>query len=315
MAQRLAVTESFINKGTSVRKVIRFASVANSTWYGNQREDDQRRHNKGRPVPGYAINLNGEIILDERIIDALKLYRSRKEFINGGGYRKLKYYLQRDYGVVVNHKKIYRLCREHNLLLPKRKKRKRKGGRISQNRVVTRPNQLWEVDLKYGYIHGENRFFFILAILDVYSRLIVNYYVGLQCKGKDLVFTLEIGIERYKVDKEVLIIRSDNGSQMTSKVFMEYVEGYGEEKLIHELIPPATPNKNAHIEAFNSILEIEFLQVRYFNSYGQAYEETVDFIDIYNNERIHGSLNYMTPMEVCYLYHKGGELNLKEVRV
>lgn len=93
------------------------------------------------------------------------------------------------------------------------------------------------------------------------------------------------------------------------------VKGYGEEKLIHELIPPATPNKNAHIEAFNSILEIEFLQVRYFSCYGQAYEETVDFIEKYNTERIHGSLNYITPQEAYRFFYNGNGIKFKGVRV
>ena len=79
-------------------------------------------------------------------------------------------------------------------------------------------------------------------------RLIVNYYIGLRCTGKDLVFTLNNAIKDYRV--------------------------FNKDQLLHELIPPATPNRNAHIEAFNSILEIEFLQPRYFMTYGQAYLET-----------------------------------------
>ncbi len=181
--------------------------------------------------------------------------------------------------------------------------------------VVTRPHQLWELDLKYGYIHGENRFFFILPIMDIFTRLIVNYYIGLRCTGKDLVFAVNTALDAYKLDRGSLVIRSDNGTQMTSKSFMEYVGSFGSEKLIHELIPPATPNKNAHIEAFNSILEVEFLQVRYFMSYGQAYEETVDFVERYNNERIHGALNYITPQEAYISYYNGCSSNLKEVRV
>jgi len=97
----------------------------------------------------------------------------------------------------------------------------------------------------------------------------VNYYIGLRCTCKDLVFTLNNAIKDYRVfNKDQLIIRSDNGSQMTSNVLIKNVDKFGKDQLLHELIPPATPNKNAHIEAFNSILEIEFLQPRYFMTYG-----------------------------------------------
>ncbi len=147
-------------------------------------------------------------------------------------------------------------------------------------------------------------------------RLIVNYYVGLRCTGKDLVFTLNNAIKEYKVfNKDQLVIRSDNGSQMTSTVFIENANKFGEDELLHELIPPATPNKNAHVEAFNSILEIEFLQPRYFKTYGQAYLETTGFMEFYNTSRLHGSLKNRTPMEVFESFKKGEALNIPEIKV
>jgi putative transposase len=175
---------------------------------------------------------------------------------------------------------------------------------------------MWELDLKYGFIHGENRFFFIMAIIDVFMRLIVNYYIGLRCTGKDLVFTLNNAISEYKIfHKDQLVIRSDNGSQMTSNVFIKNINEIGADQLIHELIPPATPNKNAHIEAFNSILEIEFLQPRYFMTYGQAYSETTEFMEFYNTRRMHGALKYRTPMQIFELFKKGKDLNIPAVKV
>jgi putative transposase len=250
------------------------------------------------------------------IVSALENYRSKKEFANGGGYQKLTDYLKRDFKYTVNPKKIYRLCQENGLLLPKKKKRKKPRSKRCVNRLICKPHQMWELDLKYGFIHGENRFFYILVIIDVYMRLIVNYYVGLRCTGKDLVFTLNNAIKEYKVfNKDQLVIRSDNGSQMTSTVFIENANKFGEDELLHELIPPATPNKNAHVEAFNSILEIEFLQPRYFKTYGQAYLETTEFMEFYNTSRLHGSLKNRTPMEVFESFKKGEALNIPEIKV
>ena len=262
------------------------------------------------------MNPDGSVVLDQLIVEALEGYRAQREFANGGGYQKLSQYLRRDYNYTVNHKKVYRLCRENGLLLPKRKKRKKARSKRCINRIITRPHQMWELDLKYGFIHGENRFFFILAVIDIYTRLMVNYYIGLRCSGKDLVFTTQDAIKHHGIlDGNQLIIRSDNGSQMTSNAFIDHVESFGEDRVLHELIPPATPNKNAHIEAFNSILEIEFIQPRYFKTYGQAYQETVEFMEFYNNRRIHGSLKSRTPMEVYEQYKKGLELNISPVKV
>jgi putative transposase len=78
-----------------------------------------------------------------------------------------------------------------------------------------------------------------------------------------------------------------------------------------------TPNydKNAHVEAFNSILEIEFLQPKYFMTYGQAYSETIEFMEFYNANRIHGSLKYRTPIEVFELFQSGEILNIPEIKL
>ncbi len=96
---------------------------------------------------------------------------------------------------------------------------------------------------------------------------------------------------------------------MTSNVFIKNTKLYN-----NELIPPATPYKNTHVEAFNSILEIEFMQVRYFKSY-KVYEETIEFIHKYHTERIHGSLKWNTPNEARQLYLNGGDLGIKKVKL
>lgn len=210
---------------------------------------------------------------------------------------------------------MYRLCEKHALLLPKQKKRNKGIRKRCSTQIITQPNSLWELDLKYGYVHGEKRFFFIMAIIDVYVRLIVGYYIGLRCQSKDIIFTLNHAIDRYNDFRNQLVIRSDNGTQMTSHAFMKNIEKFNESEIIHELIPVASPNMNAHIESFNSILEVEFLQTRFFETYGQAYEQTVDFMNHYNTIRIHGSLNFRTPLEVYTQYKQGLPLGIKAVKV
>jgi hypothetical protein len=45
------------------------------------------------------------------------------------------------------------------------------------------PNQLWQADIKYGYVAGRDRFFFVFSIIDVFDRVIANYYRGPVCEG------------------------------------------------------------------------------------------------------------------------------------
>jgi len=87
--------------------------------------------------------------------------------------------------MTVNHKKIYRLCKENQLLL-KRKKKIKQIKKLASNQIVTGPNQLWQFDIKYGYIHGENRHFYFLAFVDVFTKKVMGYHLGHFCKASDL---------------------------------------------------------------------------------------------------------------------------------
>ena len=241
------------------------------------------------------------------IVTHLKEYRASIEFTNGGGARKLSKYLAIEHKVYINHKKIYRLCDENDLLLFRqgdKKKRKFRKSRCEYTEVSC-PNELWQFDLKYIWIHGENRWCFFLGFIDVVSKKITGWYVGKSCKAGDLVFTLNQAIKSENITSDhLLTIRSDNGPQMSSNRFYFYLKNL-EKKLTHEFIPPRSPDRNAYIEAFNSILETEVLQVRYFRNYEEVYEAMVRFIEFYNNRRLHGSIGDRSPRMFIEGFNKG----------
>jgi putative transposase len=153
------------------------------------------------------------------------------------GYLKLTYLLRREHQLVINKKKVYRLCEELGILKPQRKIKERYPRKLARNRDVTAPNQLWEVDLKYGYVHGENRFFFVQSYIDVYDRQIVDYHVGLRCEAVDAVDTPKRAVwKRNLLEKtELPTILSDNGPQFVSMAFETTCEQLG---LEHERIRP-----------------------------------------------------------------------------
>ena len=131
----------------------------------------------GRPPPGFTLNRDGVTILDQTIVTILKEYRASIEFANGGGARKLAKYLAIEQKIYINHKKIYRLCDEYDLLLfrqEEKKNRKFKKSRCAYLEVSS-PNQLWQFDLKYIWIHGENRWCFFLGFIDVVSKKITGW--------------------------------------------------------------------------------------------------------------------------------------------
>ncbi len=223
----------------------------------------------------------------------LKIYRQDPFFQVEGGSKALSKYLRRDHGLIINHKKVARLCKANGLLLSRPKKKKTKFGKIAKNHQVIQENQVWEFDIKYGYLHGEQKFFFLLAFIDVFSRDIKGWYLGRSCKNSDLLSTLKLALASSEITTEHgLTIRSDNGPQMRAGSFQESLEKLPAE---HEFIPVRTPNKNAHIESFFSIYD-KHMQEQYFWEFSEAYRWTMEFIDFYRNSRIHGSLG-MSPVD------------------
>jgi len=237
---------------------------------------------------------------DSFIVDCIKAYRELPFMQQEGGHRILKHYLNRDYQLKINHKRLYWIMRENNLLIRRHRKKQIRMRKIAVDTPITRPNQLWQFDIKYGYIHGENKFFFVCAFIDVFTRDIMGLHIGLRCTANDILTTLKHALITQRIDEtDGLRIRSDNGPQMTSYQFAR------ELKLLpasHEFIPTRSPNQNAFIESFFSLLEINVMSAFYIDSYAEAYQLVVEFVDFYRNFRIHGSLK-MSPTDFVKQYY------------
>jgi putative transposase len=312
MGERREVVDSVLNQHpkSCVSKVCQFASYSRTQFYYNQKET----HNKssGRPIPGFTINRDGKHIYDDQIVNLLKKYRSEIHFMNAGGNKVLVKYLALEHQIYINHKKIYRLCHENNLLLHKvsRLKSKIKKKRC-EYQEISAPNQLWQFDLKHIYIHGERSWSYLLTFIDVYSKKVVGFAVARSIKAGQLMITLSQALMSEGIDSSSgLKIRSDNGPQMSSNRFHFYLKRL-EQKLKHEFIPPRTPNRNAYIEAFFSIFEASVIQVQYFNNFGDVYKSVVDFIEFYNTRRLHGSIGFISPKTFLEKYEKGEITNYR----
>lgn len=162
--------------------------------------------------------------------------------------------------------------------------------------MIVATDQLWEIDIKYIYIVGEERFLFLMCVIDVYDRMIVDYHIGLSCEGKHAARLIQRALwKRQLFDKENKpVIRTDNGPQFISHIFEKACETY---EIEHERIPVKTPNKNAHIESFHAQLERERLRDIKLTNYQEAYKVISDYIDFYNKRRIHGKLYDLSPHE------------------
>lgn len=96
---------------------------------------------------------------------------------------------------MINHKKVYRLCKELDILRPQRKTYPNRPRNLAKREKVTDSNQLWQMDVKYGYIEETKQFFFQISVIDVFDKTVIDYHLGLSATAKDASRVLETALK------------------------------------------------------------------------------------------------------------------------
>lgn len=209
------------------------------------------------------------------------------------GYRIMSEYLKRD-GYSINHKKVYRIMKAAKLLQT-RIARDHSDKKYVKHRKVktTRPLECIEMDIKMVWIPQKGKSAYLLSVIDVHTRRILKDYFSFNIKQKQVIELLSELFDELDYPKNV-VIRSDNGSQFIAKNVREYLSLIG---VSQEFTHIATPEENAHIEAYHGTLRREiFTKYEYF-TFGQIEQILKNYVVFYNNKRLHGLLGKITPME------------------
>ena len=283
----------YIDKGLPKSRILVLLKIPRSTYYHSspalQLQRGRKRSLTTEKLSGSeSIAVTGDQLLEE-ITDLLS-----GEFVCYG-YKKATRHLQRS-GYQINRKKVYHILKD-NHLLNHRYNYRSPAKRVVESIVRVRsPNEVWEMDIKYVYIQGENRTVYLFAIIDCFSREVVGKHLGYHCSSRDVKMAMDFAfLERGIQAISKVRIRSDNGTQFVSRMVELFLSS---QSIEHERIHPATPKEDAHIESFNSILEKEVIRRFEFSSFEDAMGTIERFIAFYNNERLHSAINYKTPKEV-----------------
>jgi putative transposase len=178
------------------------------------------------------------------------------------GYWKL-YYLMRNQGHIVNHKRIYRLYKELKLQMRRKYKKRLVEMKSAQIDKPERQNQTWSIDFMTDTLVSSRRFR-TLNIIDDFSREAVAIEVAKSITGLRLTRMLDkaAGINGYPKN-----IRCDNGPELRSKALSEWVKKNNVNILF---IQPGKPTQNAIIERFNGTYRREILNAYLFKSIAQV---------------------------------------------
>ena len=205
------------------------------------------------------------------------------------GYRRIHTILVRE-GFKVNHKKVYRIYKEENLTVKKRKRKKTAKYLGEKALAPIRPNERWSMD----FVHDSlacGRKIRTLNIVDDFTRECLAIEVDHSIGGKRVIKVLE----RLKAERGLPeSILTDNGSEFTGNDMGRWAYARNQR---HLFIEPGKPFQNCFVESFNGRFRDECLNEHWFLNLQHAKEVIEEWRLDYNNERPHGSLNEMTPAE------------------
>ncbi len=277
---------------TSIDKLCRWADVAKSSLYYHAHPGSRGMKASTRTVIG-----NCGFVENSLVVDQIRAVLSMDYCIYG--YRKMTAEL-RELEYYINHKKVYRLMKENHLLCSKRIEVQGKRKWVKHRRIkAIKPMEYLCLDIKYVWVQGERRWYYQLAIMDVYSRRILCWLLRSSVRQTDVIALMRWLDLRYGL--KGVVIRNDNGSQFIAHKVREVLQALEAKQ---EFTHVATPEENAYIEAFHSIEQSELIDRHSFSSYFDAKQHIEKYVYWYNFKRKHGQIGMTTPVKKWEAYYR-----------
>ncbi|MBA4263372.1 MAG: IS3 family transposase [Comamonadaceae bacterium] len=227
--------------------------------------------------------------LHEKIVEIAHV---RRRF----GYRRIHDLLRPQFPGV-NHKRVYRLYRQANLAVRRRKKSKRPINERVPLQLARTVNEVWSMDFVSDSLSGGRRLKY-LTVADDFSHESVDIVVDFGISGHYVTRVLDRAALFRGYPKAV---RTDNGPEFTSRAFMAWAQAHG---IRHILIQPGRPMQNGYIESFNGKFRDEHLNECWFQTLHQARTAVAIWRTDYNEVRPHSSLGRMPPARFAELHRQ-----------
>jgi putative transposase len=173
------------------------------------------------------------------------------------------------------------------------------------------PHEHWHVDFSYLNIGGI--FYFLCAVLDGCSRMIVAWDIRTTMREIDSEIVLQKARETYPEAKPRII--TDQGAQFKSREFKSFIAQW---QASHVMTSPYYPQSNGKLERFHQTLKDQAIRPKTPLTVEDAKRITGDFIDYYNTQRLHSGISYIAPQDRLegrhHQIHKARDKKLEDAR-
>ena len=259
-----------------VVKLTRWLGISKAKFYSwKERYGRANEHNASVPRDHWIEDWERQAIIDFHGMYPLE------------GYRRLTFMMLDMTDVAVSPSTTYRVLRAAGVLDRWNRAPSKKGTGFVQPLVA---HAHWHVDIAYLNISGT--FYYLCAILDGYSRFLVHWEIRESMTEADVETILQRALEKFPDVKPRII--SDNGPQFIARDFKVFIREAG---MTHVRTAPYYPESNGKIERFNKTLKVTTIRPKAPASLNEAIRVVADFVDHYNNVRLHSAIGYVTPAD------------------
>ena len=212
------------------------------------------------------------------------------------GFKKL-FQVLRGQGHVWNHKRVHRIYCLLKLNFRRKGKQRLPVRNPAPLATPEALNQSWSIDFMHDALVCGRRFR-TFNVVDDFNREALTIEIDLNIPAQRVVRVLD----RIVANRGYLLkMRMDNGPELISLALAQWAEDHG---VMLEFIKPGKPTQNAFIERFNRTYRTEILDFYLFRTLNEAREITERWLNEYNSERPHESLNNLTPEEYGLMAEK-----------
>lgn len=282
LPERLAVIDALHNtRNFSIHALCDALDVKRGTYY------NYAKRGKVRTGEIWYMQRKGEL---EKAVE--RVFNENKQRF---GAQKIVDALKAE-GIATTRKYVLRIMRDLGLHCI-RQSAKAIYERLSAERInivarqfnVDKPNSVWVGDITYFRLKG--RTFYICAIMDLYSRLIIAYRISTSNSTRLTKATMSDALV-LRQPAAGLVFHSDQGANYTARAYHELLVKHG---IRQSFSASGRPQDNAVIESFFRNLKTEELYRHDYSSFNAFKAGVREYVSFYNEKRPHRANNGLTP--------------------